>query len=76
MDSEPTPWEYQTVRPERESTMKEARDPTDRLTDLGAEGWELVTTLDYVDGGTKFLVLKRPAGRDEADTGNEDGSHE
>ncbi len=31
------------------------------LDELGADGWELVATLDYVGGGTKYLVLKRPA---------------
>lgn len=54
-------WEYRVLRPERAATRKEAIDPVDDLNDLGAEGWELATTVDYVGGGTKFLVLKRPA---------------
>lgn len=54
-------WEYRTVRPPRESTKKEAADPTDLLAELGAEGWELTGTVDYVGGGTKYLLFKRPA---------------
>ncbi|WP_218839150.1 DUF4177 domain-containing protein [Natronoarchaeum philippinense] len=42
--------------------MKEADDPTDELNELGAEGWELVETIEYAGGGTKYLVFKRPAG--------------
>jgi hypothetical protein len=57
-------WEYETVRPPRGSTQKEAVDPKDALNDLGAEGWELVDTVEYVGGGTKYLVLKRPLGAD------------
>ncbi|HMB51370.1 DUF4177 domain-containing protein [Natronoarchaeum rubrum] len=45
--------------------MKEAKDPTERLNELGAEGWELVDTIDYTGGGTKYLLLKRPAEADE-----------
>ncbi len=40
--------------------MHEAADPKGDLNDLGAEGWELVTTVEYSGGGTKYLVLKRP----------------
>lgn len=54
-------WEYHTVRPPRESTKKEAADPADLLAELGAEGWELTETVDYVGGGTKYLLFKRPA---------------
>ncbi|MFB6163551.1 MAG: DUF4177 domain-containing protein [Haloarculaceae archaeon] len=54
-------WEYRTLRPPRESTRKEAVDPTDELNELGAEGWELVDTIDYSGGGTKLLVFKRRA---------------
>lgn len=54
-------WEYRTLRPERGATMLEAEDPEAALNELGAEGWELVETVEYVDGGTKFLVFKRPA---------------
>ncbi|WP_276255281.1 DUF4177 domain-containing protein [Halomontanus rarus] len=56
-----TAWEYETVRPPRDSTMEEADDPKDVLNDLGSDGWELVDTIDYSGGGTKFLVFKRPA---------------
>jgi hypothetical protein len=52
-------WEYRTVEPPRDHTLKEARDPTARLNDLGADGWELAETIDYSGGGTKLLVLKR-----------------
>lgn len=57
-------WEYRTVRPPREATMKEATDPTEQLNDLGADGWELVTTIEYTGGGTKYLVFKRPRNGD------------
>lgn len=57
-------WEYRALRPPRESTMKEAGDPTAELNELGREGWELTGTIEYVGGGTKFLLLKRPAGRE------------
>lgn len=53
-------WEYETVRPPREPTMDEAVDPEAVLNDRGAEGWELVGTVEYVGGGTKYLVFKRP----------------
>lgn len=43
--------------------MKEARDPTDRLNELGDKGWDLVTTIDYAGGGTKYIILKRPKER-------------
>ena len=45
--------------------MKEARDPAAQLNELGAEGWELAGTVEYVGGGTKFLLLKRPTTREE-----------
>lgn len=57
-------WEYWTLRPPRESTMKEAKDPTAELNELGREGWELAGTVEYVGGGTKFLLLKRPTTRE------------
>ena len=60
--SDPTRWEYYCLRPPREETKKEASDPTEELNDLGAEGWELVDTITYTGGGTKYLVLKRPVG--------------
>lgn len=53
-------WEYETLRPPRESTKKEASDPKAELNALGEEGWELVETLEYTGGGTKYLVFKRP----------------
>ncbi|WP_129113556.1 hypothetical protein [Halegenticoccus tardaugens] len=55
-----TQWEYYSLRPPREETQKEASDPTDKLNELGADGWEFVSTIEYEDGGTKYLVLKRP----------------
>lgn len=58
-------WEYETLRPPTESTQKEAVDPEERLNELGAEGWELVGTVEYTGGGTKYLVFKRPVVRDE-----------
>lgn len=53
-------WEYETVRPERDATKKEAVDPKRTLNELGADGWELVETISYEGGGTKYLVFKRP----------------
>lgn len=42
--------------------MKEASDPTARLNELGTEGWDVATTIDYTDGGTKYIIMKRPRG--------------
>jgi hypothetical protein len=52
-------WKYKTVRPPREGTRKQATDPKAELNKLGAEGWELVKTIEYVGGGTMYLVSKR-----------------
>lgn len=61
-------WEYETLRPPREETNKEAADPKAQLNELGAQGWELAGTVDYTGGGTKYLLFKRPAdGTDRAD---------
>jgi hypothetical protein len=30
------------------------------LNELAADGWELDETIDYVGGGTKLLVFRRP----------------
>lgn len=60
-------WEYETLRPPRGPTKKEAIDPKGQLNELGANGWELVTTIEYVGGGTKYMVFKRPAEADETD---------
>lgn len=60
-ESEATRWEYETLRPPRDETKKEAEDPKAALNRLGADGWEFVATIDYEGGGTKFLVFKRPA---------------
>jgi hypothetical protein len=54
-------WEYYVLRPPREPAKKEARDPTTQFNELGSEGWKLVETVEYVGGGTKFLVFRRPA---------------
>lgn len=54
-------WEYRTVKPPRGATKKEVEDPEATFDELGADGWEFVATLDYVGGGTKYLVFKRPA---------------
>lgn len=59
-----TVWEYETVRPPREATMEEASDPEELLNEYGQEGWELVSTIEYTGGGTKYLVFKRPASGD------------
>lgn len=59
-------WEYKTLRPPREATKKESADPNVRLNELGDDGWELVDTVEYVGGGTKFMIFKRPVGREES----------
>ena len=62
----PPDWEYRVVEPPREPSQKEARDPTGLLNEVADDGWELDETIDYVGGGTKFLVFRRPTA--EADT--------
>ncbi len=64
---DPTRWEYETIRPPRDETKKEAKDPKAALNELGAEGWEFVGTVAYEGGGTKYLVCKRPARAGEHD---------
>jgi hypothetical protein len=65
-------WEYRTLRPPREETKKETSDPAEKLNELGDDGWELADTLDYVGGGTKYIVLKRPAdGESDEEAGDE-----
>jgi len=61
-DSRDVSWEYKIVRPERGATLKEAGDPETTLNELGTRGWELTETIDYVGGGTKYLVFKRRRG--------------
>ena len=53
-------WEYETVRPPRGETKKEAEDPKAQLNELAAEGWRFVDTIDYTGGGTKYIVFERP----------------
>ena len=65
MNEDARRWEYETLRPPRESTKKEAADPKAELNALGAEGWELAETIEYTGGGTKLLVLKRPLDANE-----------
>ncbi|ELY54766.1 DUF4177 domain-containing protein [Natronolimnohabitans innermongolicus] len=66
-DTTVTQWEYETARPPRDPTMEEASDPEDLLNEYGSDGWELIDTIDYSGGGTKYLVFRRPVdeGRDE-----------
>jgi hypothetical protein len=54
-------WEYTAIEPPKGLTKRETVDPTAELNELGAEGWELTATITYDKGGTKLLVLKRPA---------------
>ncbi|MFC6719455.1 hypothetical protein ACFQGT_12645 [Natrialbaceae archaeon GCM10025810] len=56
----PRRWEYRTVRPPRDETKKEAKNPQQLLNEYGDNGWELAETIGYTGGGTKFLVFKRP----------------
>ena len=68
----PDRWEYRTLEPPRDSAKKESADPTEELNELGAEGWELCESIAYTGGGTKYLVLKRPADADaDAETTRE-----
>lgn len=59
--TEPERWEYETVKPPRGATHKEATDPEAVLNERAADGWRFVDTVDYTGGGTKFLVFERPA---------------
>ena len=64
-------WEYRTLRPPRDETKKEAKDPQAELNAYGDDGWELVETIEYTSGGTKFLVFKRPAGAASSANGDD-----
>ncbi|WP_459890070.1 hypothetical protein [Halostagnicola bangensis] len=55
-------WEYKIIRPERGVALKEAGDPEMTLNEFGTHGWKLTETIDYVGGGTKYLVFKRRRG--------------
>lgn len=59
-DSTMTQWEYETLQPPREATKKEAADPKTELNELGEDGWELAGAVDFVGGGTKYFIFKRP----------------
>lgn len=55
-------WEYKIVELSGGGLFGGGEEPTEAsLNELGGDGWELVDTVDYVGGGTKYLVLKRPA---------------
>lgn len=72
MQSNASPqWEYRAVEPPREPSKKEARDPTTALNEAAADGWVLDETIDYVGGGTKFLVFRRPVTESDAGTADE-----
>lgn len=53
-------WEYKVLEPPKGLTKRETVDPTDKLNELGADGWELTETISYDGGGTKLLLFKRP----------------
>lgn len=67
-------WEYETIRPSRGATKKEAKDPKSELNELAADGWRLVETIDYAGGGTKYLVFERPVCSDADRPKDEDSS--
>jgi|AntDeeMinimDraft_5_1070356.scaffolds.fasta_scaffold11502_2 hypothetical protein len=69
-----TQWEYETLRPPRGETRKEADDPKAAINELAAEGWRLVDTVDYTGGGTKYIVFERPASSAGDDSGDGDSS--
>ncbi|WP_435159211.1 DUF4177 domain-containing protein [Haladaptatus sp. DFWS20] len=60
-------WEYETLRPPRGETKKEAEDPKAELNKLAAEGWRFVETIAYTGGGTKYLVFERPLRENDAE---------
>ena len=64
-------WEYETFRPPRGETKKEAENPTAEVNELAAEGWRLVETIDYTGGGIKYLVFEHSARSDGTDEANE-----
>ncbi|WP_224337498.1 DUF4177 domain-containing protein [Haloprofundus halobius] len=68
-------WEYETLRVPRGPTKKESEDPRTQLNEYAADGWRLVESVDYVGGGTKYLVLERPVDADE-ETGSDTRSRE
>lgn len=51
--------------PTARSDKKEVSNSKAEFIQLGAVGWELVTTIEYTGGGMKFLLFKRPADKDE-----------
>ena len=60
-------WEYTTLKIEPTGFFGgkvNTDELTAQLTELGSQGWELVTSIEtsYVDGGSReaVLVLKRP----------------
>ena len=61
-ESSDSSWEYKIITPERGVALKESGDPETALNEFGKDGWELTETIDYVGGGTKYLVLKRRRG--------------
>ena len=72
MASNGTPgWEYRVVEPPREPSQKEARDPTGLLNEVADDGWKLDETIDYVGGGTKFLVFRRPTSEADMEADHE-----
>lgn len=52
---------YETCRVPRGETKKESEDPQEVLNEFATDGWQLVETIDYTGGGTKYLVFERPA---------------
>ena len=71
VSNRPPDWEYRVVEPPRESSQKEARNPTGLLNDVADDGWELDETIDYVGGGTKFLVFRRPTAKADTEAPHE-----
>lgn len=73
-ESPETHWEYETLRPPRGATKKEAADPKAALNDLAADGWRLVETIDYTGGGTKYIVFERPARSESEECDDEESA--
>ena len=62
MSNDTVRWEYETLRPPREATRKQASDPKAELNELGSEGWELAETIEYIGGGKMVSALNPSQG--------------
>ena len=66
-------WEYRMIEPSKGLTKREAINSEDKLNELGADGWRLIETVSYDQGGTKLFVLERRVDPD-LDSDHDEGS--